>query len=135
MEVLYQAGCDEIISRQPQGLDTHVGERGLRLSGGERKRIALARALIRPISVLILDEATGELDHETEKGILETIDKLSSDLIVIHVSHKDSVLDYSDRALMVSNGHIQQLSIDACRQEMKASLSGGKAVRQKATVG
>lgn len=134
MEVLHQVGCDEIISRQPKGLDTHVGERGLRLSGGERKRIALARALIRPISVLILDEATGELDHETEKGILETIDKLSSDLIVIHVSHKDSVLDYSDRALMVSNSHIQELSIDACRQKMKTSFSGGKAVRQKATV-
>ncbi|WP_321492928.1 ABC transporter ATP-binding protein [uncultured Desulfobacter sp.] len=134
-EVIEMAGCHEIICRLPQGLKTDVGERGVRLSGGERKRIALARALIRPISVLILDEATGELDHGTEKGILETIDKLSSDLIIIHVSHRDSVLDYCDRALMISHGQLQELSIKECREKIRAKINDkqpGMMVRRRA---
>ncbi len=132
MDVIRQAGCSEIISRQPYGMHTKVGERGLRLSGGERKRIALARALIRPISVLILDEATGELDHETEKGILETIARLSSDLIIIHVSHRDSVLDYCDRALMINQGRVQEVSIEACRDKIK-TLQNGDVEKKRAS--
>ncbi|MBU0730133.1 MAG: ABC transporter ATP-binding protein/permease [Proteobacteria bacterium] len=104
------AGCEEIIDRLPDGMHSTVGERGERLSGGERKRIALARALVRPISVLILDEATSELDTGTEKGILESVDKLAGELIVIHISHRRSIMEHSDRIMLLENGRLREVA-------------------------
>lgn len=98
------AGCSEILSRLPNGLNTRVGERGKLLSGGERKRIAIARAIVRPISLLVLDEATSELDSHIEEEILTAVDHLSTQLIVIHVSHRPSVLRHSDRTVMLGAG-------------------------------
>jgi len=102
------AGCSEILKRLPDGICAEVGERGSKLSGGERKRIALARALVRPISVLVLDEATSELDPLIEEDILESIDKIAADLIVFHVSHRLSVLNHCDRAFFIQNGELSE---------------------------
>ena len=104
LEAARLAGCDEILERLPGGIHAMVGERGSLLSGGERKRIALARALIRPISLLILDEVTSELDSKIEEEILTCVDQLAPKLIVINVSHRKSVLQHSDRAILVKNG-------------------------------
>ena len=108
------AGCDELIQRLPDGIKTSVGERGNRLSGGERKRVALARALVRPISVLILDEATSELDSETEESIFQSVDKLADDLIILNISHRRSVLRHCDRAIMLQEGTAQEMNITEC---------------------
>lgn len=104
-----RAGCAEMLKRLPDGLGTAVGERGCRLSGGERKRVALARALVRPISVLLLDEVTSELDAGTEEAILEVIDSLAGDMLVINVSHRPAILEHCDRALVMTNGSIQEV--------------------------
>jgi len=104
LEAARLAGCDEILERLPGGIRTMVGERGSLLSGGERKRIALARALIRPISLLILDEVTSELDSQIEEEILTSVDQLAENLIVINVSHRISVLRHSDRSILLKNG-------------------------------
>jgi subfamily B ATP-binding cassette protein MsbA len=103
-----RAGCAEMLARLPDGLATRVGERGNLLSGGERKRVALARALVRPISVLALDEATGDLDPDTEERILEAIDALAPDLMVIHVSHRPSVLKHANRHLSLAHGQLTE---------------------------
>jgi ABC-type multidrug transport system fused ATPase/permease subunit len=101
------AGLRETLGRLPQGLKTPVGERGARLSGGERKRVALARALVRPISILILDEATSEMESQVEEEILSSIDSLSTDLIIFIVSHRESILSHCDKILEVSFGRVK----------------------------
>jgi subfamily B ATP-binding cassette protein MsbA len=98
---LHLAGAQEMLERLPDGLKTTVGERGGRLSGGERKRVALAQALVRPISLLILDEATSELDAATEEALLGSIDALSSQMVVVNVSHRSSILRHCDRAILL----------------------------------
>jgi ATP-binding cassette subfamily B protein len=99
-------GLRETLCRLPQGLKTSVGERGARLSGGERKRVALARALVRPISILILDEATSEMEAQVEEEILSSIDNLSTNLIIFIVSHRASILNHCDKILEVSYGWV-----------------------------
>ena len=79
-----------------------VGERGVRLSGGQRQRIGLARALYHKPQVLILDEATSALDHETEKSVMETIDRLSGQLTMISIAHRISTLEKCDRIVRIA---------------------------------
>ena len=86
----------------PQGFQTMVGERGVRLSGGQRQRIGLARALYHKPQVLILDEATSALDHETEKSVMETIDRLSGQLTMISIAHRISTLEKCDRIVRIA---------------------------------
>jgi ABC-type multidrug transport system fused ATPase/permease subunit len=112
------AGCNEILRRLPDGMQSRVGERGSLLSGGERKRVALARALVRPISVLILDEATSELDPESEEGILRSVDRLATDLIVFNISHRPSVLAHCDRALVLADKTVRELEIAECLNKL-----------------
>ncbi|MFH2057844.1 MAG: ABC transporter ATP-binding protein [Pseudomonadota bacterium] len=126
------AGCKEIIDRLPQGIKTCVGERGSRLSGGERKRVALARALVRPISILILDEATGELDQKAEDEILALINSLSLNMTVIHVSHRKIVLDYCDRALLIENGRVLEIGIKECKAQMANKKNTSRESRRVA---
>jgi ATP-binding cassette, subfamily B, bacterial MsbA len=104
----HRAGCNEMLARLPEGLKTRVGERGCRLSGGERKRVALARALVRPISIIVLDEATSELDPEMEESVLGVIDALTPELLVLNVSHRPSILRHCDRALVLEDGTIRE---------------------------
>ena len=104
-----RAGCGEMLQRLPDGVRTVVGERGCRLSGGERKRVALARALVRPIAVLILDEATSELDEENERAILDVLDELARDMLIVNVSHRPSILNHCDRALLLDEGILREL--------------------------
>lgn len=109
-EAIRKANCQEIIARLPDGLQSRVGERGSILSGGERKRIAVARAIVRPISLLILDEATSELDLCAEEAVLSALDPLSDDLLVIHTSHKHAVVDHCDRILLLEDGSVREIS-------------------------
>jgi ATP-binding cassette subfamily C protein len=98
------AVADEFVARMPQGLDTVVGERGLRLSGGERQRIALARALLRQPALLLLDEATSSLDRENEDRILEAVERLHGELTILVIAHRLSTIRHADQIVTMERG-------------------------------
>jgi ATP-binding cassette subfamily B protein len=99
-----QAGLDELIRRLPQGYDTQTGERGLALSAGERQRIALARALLRKPSVLILDEPTSALDPETEKIVARNLRESLRTQTVIIITHRPALAEIADQIVVLSDG-------------------------------
>ena len=99
-----QAGLDELILRLPDGYDTQTGERGLALSAGERQRIALARALLRKPSVLILDEPTSALDPETEKIVARNLRDSLSEQTVIIITHRPALAEIADQVVNLRDG-------------------------------
>ena len=92
-----QAKIDEFIENSPDGFQTLVGERGVRLSGGQLQRIGIARALYRRLSFLILDEATSALDNQTEKEIMESLYQLRPNITILMIAHRTNTLKYCDR--------------------------------------
>jgi ATP-binding cassette subfamily C protein len=92
----------------PDGLDTTIGERGVRLSGGQRQRIGLARALYKDPSVLILDEATSSLDNITERDVMLSIDSLPQSLTVIIIAHRLTTVKKADAIYIMEGGQIVQ---------------------------
>lgn len=105
-EALRLAAVDTFIRGLPGGLDTVVGDRGVRLSGGERQRIVLARALLRKPSVLILDEATSSLDSENEKRIQQAVENLRGVMTIVVIAHRISTIRNADRILVLEQGRI-----------------------------
>jgi ATP-binding cassette subfamily C protein len=101
-----QAHADEFISLLPQGLDTEVGDRGVRLSGGQRQRIGLARALVGHRSLLVLDEATSALDSESERIVMDAIAELRGHMTILIVAHRLSTLRDADRICLMEDGRI-----------------------------
>jgi ATP-binding cassette subfamily B protein len=99
-----QAGLDELIRRLPEGYDTKTGERGLALSAGERQRIALARALLRKPSVLILDEPTSALDPETEKIVARNLREALISQTVIIITHRPALAEIADQVVTLRDG-------------------------------
>ena len=97
----------------PNGVDTVVGDRGIRLSGGERQRIALARALLRRPSLLILDEATSSIDLENERRILDALDRLHGTLTIVIITHRVSTLVGVDAIHRLDQGRIVECSVNA----------------------
>lgn len=114
-----EAASAEFVYTLPQGLETFIGDRGIKLSGGERQRIALARALIRKPQVLILDEATSALDAENEQNIVQTIDNLNGKITIIIIAHRLSTIKNADYVYVLSHGNIvnQGTFADLCRSE------------------
>ena len=106
--VLALTGADTVVATMPDGLDTVVGERGSRLSGGERQRLILARALLRNPTLLILDEATNALDHESERAVWAVIDRLRGSTTVVVISHRLSILRGADHIVVLDGGRIVQ---------------------------
>lgn len=106
LEVLKQASADELVSKLPEGLNTLIGDRGVRLSGGEKQRLALSRALIRKPSLLILDEATSNLDSKNEKNILDALEKLHGNLTMLIIAHRLSTIRNADIIYFIEEGNI-----------------------------
>ncbi|MDT0577033.1 ABC transporter ATP-binding protein [Croceicoccus sp. F390] len=94
------------VAALPDGLDTVVGERGTRFSGGERQRIALARALLRQPAFLILDEATSALDWENQEAIAAAIKRLRGQLTILTIAHRPSMMDFADHVIALQDGRI-----------------------------
>jgi len=106
-EVLREAQLDEFVRSLPDGLDTGIGERGIRLSGGQRQRIGIARALYYDPEVLILDEATSALDNDTEAAIMESINRLHGKKTLIIIAHRLQTIEKCDLVYRVENGKAQ----------------------------
>jgi ATP-binding cassette subfamily C protein len=102
-----RAQLEEMVADLPHGLDTIVGERGIRLSGGQRQRVAVARALYREPPVIVLDEGTSALDGATEARVIAALDEVSPDRTLIAVAHRLDTLRGADRIIIVAEGRIQ----------------------------
>ncbi|HVO24357.1 MAG TPA: ABC transporter ATP-binding protein [Candidatus Margulisiibacteriota bacterium] len=103
---LRAAGAHDFVAALPDGVETVVGERGLRLSGGQRQRIALARALARRPALLILDEATTALDRDTELGICDTFRRLRDRVTILAICHQGHLLAIADRVYRIDSGTV-----------------------------
>ncbi len=88
----------------PDGLDTQLGDRGIRLSGGERQRVAIARALLRSPDLLVLDEATSSLDDATEAAVLELLRSLAPEVTVLVIAHRRSTIDAAGHVVELADG-------------------------------
>jgi ABC-type multidrug transport system fused ATPase/permease subunit len=103
---LHAAQLDEFVQSLPSGIDTIVGERGVRLSGGQRQRIGIARALYHDPEVLVLDEATSSLDTETERGVMDAVRDLLGSKTIIIVAHRVSTVSYCSRVYRMEDGRV-----------------------------
>jgi ATP-binding cassette subfamily B protein len=108
MDVLQRAACQTLLARASNGLDTVIGEGGVKVSGGEKQRLSIARALLRRPDLLVFDEATSSLDSLTEEEITETIRDVSvlKDHITILIAHRLSTIMHADRIYVLEKGHI-----------------------------
>ncbi len=105
-QVLRDAQLDEFVKKLPEGLDTGIGERGIRISGGQRQRIGIARALYDDPEVLVLDEATSALDNDTEAAIMESINKLHGEKTLVIIAHRLQTIENCDLVYRVEDGQI-----------------------------
>ncbi len=107
-EALREAALDDFVRSLPEGLDTSIGERGIRISGGQRQRIGIARALYEDPEVLILDEATSALDNETESLIMESIGRFMGRKTLVIIAHRLQTIEKCDMVYRVENGKISR---------------------------
>ncbi|SHF59975.1 ABC transporter ATP-binding protein [Pedobacter caeni] len=108
LRVMQQAACNNLLARADKGLDTVIGEGGVKVSGGEKQRLSIARALLRRPDILVFDEATSSLDSLTEEDITATIRDISvqTNHITILIAHRLSTIRHADRIYVLEKGHI-----------------------------
>jgi ATP-binding cassette subfamily C protein len=129
-ECLRMAQLETLFKESPDGLDTLIGERGIRLSGGQRQRLGIARALYSKPQLLILDEATSSLDAETEKAVAETIHNLAHKVTLIVIAHRIATVQELDQVIYLENGQIiakgtfEEVRAAAPQFERQAKLLG-----------
>ncbi len=115
---LEEAQFKEFVQKLPDGLDTLVGERGIRFSGGQKQRIAIARALYYNPSIVVLDEATSALDNETEKAVMESIDALQKQKTLIIVAHRLTTLKNCNKVFEIKDGKAFEVDVEQLRREL-----------------
>ncbi len=111
LDVLRKAACDSLLARADRGLDTVIGEGGVKVSGGEKQRLSIARALLRHPHLLVFDEATSSLDSLTEEGIVETIRDVASTsgAMTVLIAHRLSTILHADRIYVLERGRIVEM--------------------------
>jgi ABC-type multidrug transport system fused ATPase/permease subunit len=117
VEAAKLANADEFISRMPLGYDTLVGDRGSTLSGGQRQRIGIARVIVRNSPILLLDEPTAALDSESEKLVIDALEKLMKGRTVIAIAHRLSTIRDADKIVVISGGVVAE---DGTHEELMA---------------
>ena len=123
------AGLTEFINSHPDGFDMVIGERGESLSGGQRKAVTIARALLNAPPILLLDEPTSNMDHSTETAIKRTFEKIVAGKTLILVTHHTALLDLVDRIIVIDQGRVLA---DGPKQEVVQALQQGKVGRAQA---
>ena len=111
LDVLRRAACDSLLARADRGLDTVIGEGGVKVSGGEKQRLSIARALLRKPQLLVFDEATSSLDSITEEGIVDTIRQVAGqgNAVTILIAHRLSTILHADRIYVLERGRIVEV--------------------------
>ncbi|MEQ1652809.1 MAG: ABC transporter ATP-binding protein/permease [Hyphomicrobium sp.] len=156
IEAAKLAQIDDFVKTLPAGYNTMVGERGLKLSGGEKQRVAIARTILKSPPILILDEATSALDSHTEKEIQDALDRVSRDRTTVVIAHRLSTIIHADVILVLREGDVvekgthaeliaadglyaslwsRQRQAEKAREELAQALEDGVSLRQKLTVG
>ncbi|WP_226667518.1 ABC transporter ATP-binding protein [Metabacillus litoralis] len=129
-EALEFSSASEFVKKLPKGLDTIIGDRGIRLSGGERQRIVLARAILRSPSILILDEATSALDSENEEKIQQAIERLQGKMTIIVIAHRLSTIRNADQVVVLDQGSVIQKGEYGFLASDKKNLFGNLLTKQ-----
>ena len=106
LEAAKNADLGRLLSRLPDGLNTVVGERGLKLSGGEKQRLAIARVILKSPKILLFDEATSSLDSQSEKAILAALRKVSSSATTLVIAHRLSTITDADKIIVIDDGSV-----------------------------
>ena len=106
IEAAKKAACHDFILSLPDGYDTKIGEGGASLSGGERQRISIARAIIKDAPIIILDEATANVDPENEEALMQAIQALTRDKTIIMIAHRLKTVEHADQILVMDQGRI-----------------------------
>ena len=109
VEAAKKACCHEFISKLPNGYDTRIGEGGASLSGGEKQRISIARAIMKDAPIIILDEATANVDPENEKDLMDAVDALTKEKTIIMIAHRLKTVRHANQIVVVDNGKISQM--------------------------
>jgi len=105
-QAVARAALAEFVDALPEGLETRVGERGVRLSGGQRQRVAIARAFLKDAPILILDEATSHLDAVNEQAVRYALEELMADRTTVVIAHRLSTIRNADKIVVLDAGHV-----------------------------
>lgn len=108
MDAAKKACCHDFIMELPNGYDTVIGEGGTSLSGGEKQRISIARAIMKDAPVIILDEATANVDPENEKELMSAIEALTKEKTILMIAHRLKTVEHADQILVLDKGQIVQ---------------------------
>jgi ATP-binding cassette subfamily B protein len=131
-QAIEMAQLSDFVGRLPDGLDSQVGERGLKLSGGEKQRVAIARTILKNPPIVIFDEATSSLDSHSEQGILSALNALAQQHTAIVIAHRLSTIQDADMIVVLQDGKIQEQGTHTALLELDGVYAGLWQAQQKA---